>query len=231
MDDLEETTPTTEEAEPTPTEEAKPTETEAKPTVRMYSQKELDTAVGKGSESINRQLSVSKAEVKKAEAKVGQSKAEQESLKAEIQEANAELDKLAQGIEDPMEREKLLSRIAIAKEKQKIASDKAKLASQQYEIETKDWQARMEAKAAELVRETGIDINEFVGCNTEADMEVKALRFQMNKKPEPEKEEGKPPKFASGVSSGAGLPARPTVEQLEKMTPEQYAEWAESRYK
>jgi len=63
MENLEETTTKAEEEESTQTEETKPTETEKEPTAseKKYDQKELDTAVGKGTKTFQSQLSVSKA--------------------------------------------------------------------------------------------------------------------------------------------------------------------------
>ena len=76
--------------------------------------------------------------------------------------------------------------------------------------------------------EIGIDPDELESCQTEEEMEVNALRFKLTKEPEV-KETEKTPKFDLGVSSGGGLPAHPTAEQLEAWSPEQYAVWWKSR--
>lgn len=230
MDDLEGAEPKVEEVEPTTEKkEVEPTTPKAEPTIRTYTQKELDEAVGKGRATTQSQLSLSQAKTKKVEAEVEEHKASVEAIEAELQDLQGRHDELVgkQFAEDPEARQAYVDRRAIAEERRKLAQDKKATEKKLYDAEKLAWSAGMARKADALVGETGIDASELEACQTEEEMEVKAVRFLLAK--EPEKKE--PPKFDKGIPSGSGTPAHPTTEELDKMTPEQYAEWAKERYK
>jgi len=211
---------------PSETEKVEAPPEEEKPTLKTYTEEQF----GKAQSSWDKQIALSKAEVKKAEAKVEQFKATQKHSQAYVQSLKDEMEKLASSVEDEDVRKTYTSRMASLEREMKLAQRESEAEQKLYDAEQTAWSVRMAQKAAEVVKETGIDMKELEGCQTEEEMDVKGLRFQINKEPEPKKEE-KTPKFASGVSSGAGIPAQPSVEQLEKMSPEDYAKWAKDRYK
>jgi len=231
--DLEGEEPKVEEVEPTSEEkEVEPTTPKVEPTIRTYTQKELDEAVGKGRASTQSQLSLSQASAKKFEAIAEEHKASVEALETERQDIQTQLDELVtkQFAEDPEARQAYVDRRGIAEEKRKLAKEKTVVEKKLYDAEKLAWSAGMSRKADMLVKETGIDAKELEACQTEEEMEVKALRFQLEK--EPKKEEPKEePKFDKGVSSVGGKVVHPTTEQLDAMSPEKYAEWAAERYK
>jgi len=162
----------------------KPTLLEAKPTVKTYTEKDFGKAVSKGLESMQRQLDLQKAEADKAKAEL---KSKEFILKSR-EEDLAELEKLKFD-EDPEVKDAYISKKAIREAQRKVDEAKAKVEDQQYEFEKAKWDYMMEKKAKELVADTGIDINEFVGCKTEGEMEVKALRFKLENLPVETKEE------------------------------------------
>ena len=205
--------------------QAEPIQSQEKPTAgKTYTEEDFQRAVSKGLESIQRQLDLRNAETRKAESQL---KSKEADLKA-AQEDLAELKDLK--LDDPEFRETYTSKKAIRDAQREVDRAKAELEDQRYEAEMQQWKVRMDAKAIELAKETGIDINEFVGCHTEEELEVKALRWEKANKPA-KKEEVKPPKFDTGISSGATITAHPSIEQLEKMTPKKYAEWYKARQK
>jgi len=204
--------------------QAEPIQSQEKPTGKTYTEEDFQRAVSKGLESIQRQLDLRNAETRKAESQL---KLKEADLKA-AQEDLAELKDLK--LDDPEFRETYTSKKAIRDAQREVDEAKIELEDQRYEVEMQQWKAGMDAKAIELVKETGIDINEFVGCHTEEELEVKALRWEKANKPA-KKEEVKPPKFDTGISSGATITAHPSIEQLEKMTPNEYAEWYKARQK
>ena len=205
--------------------QAEPIQLEKEPTgAKTYTEEDFQRAVSKGLESIQRQLDLRNAEAKKAESQV---KSKEADLKA-LQEDLTELQKLK--LDDPELMETYTSRKAIRDAQREVDKAKAELEDQRYEAEMQQWKARMDARAIELVKETGIDINEFVGCQTEEEIEAKALRWEKTHKSSA-KEEEKPPKFDTGISSGATITAHPSIEQLDKMTPKEYAEWYKARQK
>lgn len=167
--------------------------------------KALQTGVSKGLESIQRQLDLRRTETDAAIAETAKEKSERESVSAELKDLRDELDTITSAIEDGDVQRGVLSKRALGEERRKNLKLKAEAEQKLYDVEVKAWRAGMDAKAKELVKETGIDINEFIGCNTEADMEVKALRHSIANPKKPEKDESKgAPEFA-GAGSGGGL--------------------------
>lgn len=235
-DDLEGEKTLQEGGESTPAKEEKePTLEKEKPTVSITEtpefRKALDKALGKGLESTNRQLSLQRQAAEAAKAEAEEHKANVSAIEAELQDLQRQHDELVeqQFADDPEARRAYTDRRAIADERRKLAKKTAEVERKLYEAEKLAWSVSMARKADTLVKETGIDPKELEDCQTEEEMEVKALRFKLTK--EPEKEADKTPKFDSGVSSGGGMPTHPTIEQLDKMSPAQYAEWYKSRKK
>lgn len=175
---------------------------ETKPTLgRTYTEEEF----GKAQSSWDRQIALSKAEVAQIKAEREQFKAEQEFHKAEIKELQGEFDKLVVGLDDPDQKEKILSRISIARERQALARERAENQREKYEAQKMVASARLGLKAQELMQDTGIPLRELESCPTEQEMEIKALRFQLG---QAEPKETKIPKIDSGISSGSseGIP-------------------------
>jgi len=210
VEDLEGATPQVEVENPTPDEGVKPTPPVVEPTIRTYTQKELDEAVGKGLSSVQSQLSLSKAEARKVQAEAEKHEATVKVMETELKSLREEYDRSVeqQFADDPEARKAFLDRRAIADSQRKLAWEKTELEHKLYDVELRDWRYEMDKRANELVAETGIDINEFAGSKTKEEMEVKALRFQIGKKP------AETQKVDSLISSGTGV-------DLSGMTPRQ----------
>jgi len=233
--------PRIEGAESTPEKEgAESTPPKGEPTVgKTYTQFELDKALGKGLESINRQLSqrdkALAAKNEEFEEFKRTSSAQIEDLQANLEDTQSEHQQAMKALEDPdiktayTDRAILRKREREAARREKIAEDKL------YKAETLVYKQGLEAKAKILHEETGIPIKELDDCKTDDEMEVKSLRYKLSHPDEKEAEKQRDTeeqKFDSGASSGSGgMPEHPTVEQMEKWTPEQFAKWAERRYK
>ena len=183
------------------------TQTGDKPTVSITETEEfrhaLDSAIGKASESLNRQVSLSKAETNTAKAEAEQHKADREAFEAELKDLQKLHDDLVskQFADDPEARQAYIDRRAIAEERRNLKKEKADSDRKLYAAERLTWEVGMEKKADALAKETGIDPAELKSCITEEEMEVKALRFEKTK--EHVKEEQKP-KFDSALSGGTG---------------------------
>ena len=192
---VEEVKPTSEEKETKPT-------TQTEPTIRTYTQKELDEAVGKGRASTQSQLSLSQAEASRVKAEAEQYKASAEAIELELQDLQKQHDDLVskQFADDPEARQAYTDRRAIAEEKRQAAKDLTEAKGKLLEAQKLAWSVGMARKADALVKETGIEASELETCQTEEEMEVKALRFKMTKEPEVKEA----PKFDSIVSSGGG---------------------------
>jgi len=228
MDDkeLEGTKAEVEGTEPTLEGETKPTEPGAEPTVGKVYKTEADfqSAVSKGLESMTRQLSLQKAEVAKA-------KAEANRLKFLHQEVEAERDAIQKEAErfleehDPDALAGYRNTKAIQAREKKLAQKEQELRLVEAEQEGLRQAIILNNKANELQAKYRVPREVLEACSTEEQMEILAKAF-----PEvgAEKVE-KTPKFETGVSSGSGFPVHPSIEQLDKMTPKQYAEWYEAR--
>lgn len=187
---LEEAAPKAEVNKPTLEKEvAEPTPPKVEPTVKAYNQKELDDAVGKGTASSNRLRSLAETRANKAETQIAQLMAVQEVSLAERQEGDARYAELVQGLEDPAEKEKLLSRISIAREKQILARERAEAKQERLETVQAAKSVGLGRKANEMNKEYGIDVIELEVCKTEEEMEVKALKFQLEKPAETQPDE------------------------------------------
>lgn len=202
--------PKEEVVEPTPVKEGeKPTPKGEKPTVSITEtpefRKELDKALGKSTESLQRQATLAKQAENAAKAEVEQHKATVQALETDLQDVQKQLDELAerQFAEDPEAKRAFVDRRAIAEEKRKVAKAKAEAEQKLYDAEKLAWSVGMARKADEVVKETGIDPKELEECQTEEEMEVKGLRFQITQKTG-EKEPEKKPKFDSTPGGGGG---------------------------
>ena len=192
MADLEETQPVVEAEAPTPEVEGeKPTEPQAKPTVRTYTQEELDRAVGKGLETLNRQLSLTKAELQSHQ------KA-RELLQRQIKE-------LEEGkFEDPEVLEGY-------RKTKKLEYKEQELQIREAEIENKIRAIQLHDKATELQQIYRVPREVLEVCQSEEQMEKIAKAFPKIEEEQEEKTvEAKPKKFDSNLPSGGGreLPAK-----------------------
>ena len=224
MADLEGDKTQVEGEKPTSEKEAEPTQQKDEPTLK-YTEKEfrteLDKGVGKGVSTIQGQLSRQKMEFEKASRSA-------QAFETELTDLQTEYDRLAeqQFSEDPDARKAFLSRKGIADEQRKLSKERADLQAERKTRDVEIWQIGMNRKADELVKDTGVSRDALKECTTESDMEVTALKFQLDKKPEAIPA----PKFDSGKSSEpAGLSEHPTAEQLENASMEAYAKWARPR--
>ena len=229
MNDLEGAITQVEGDEATPAGEGKePTQGTEEPTVRT--QKEFDTALGKGLASTNAQLSLQKQATETAKAEAEQYKTSVETIETELHTLQEQHDELAQKQYegDDEGRRAFVDRRAIAEDKRTLAKEKVTVENQLLDAKKLALSAVLSTKADALVKETGIEISELGVCKTEEEMEVKALRFKMNKEPAKVEET---PQFDKSIPSGSGLPANPTTEQIENMTDAQYYKLASERYK
>jgi len=167
--------------------------------VKTYTQEELDTAVGKGRASTQSQLSLVQAEVNKLKTEGVSAKAENAARLAQIQAMQKEVDEAL--VDDPERRKAYVSRIASLEREQKVSEREAAAEAKLYEGELKIWQAGMGLKAQQLATEfPGLSAAWLIEtCQTEAEMEVKALRWKPEVTPVIEKKESK---FDTGLSSG-----------------------------
>ena len=177
------------------TQESTPPET--KPTEKG---EDFQRAVSKGLEKMQRQLDLQKAEANKYKAEATKHEAAQKHSQAYIESLKKEMEKLSSSIDDEDVRKAYVSSISSVEREMKIAEREADAESKLYEAEKLAWSARMSQKARELHDETGIEVGELENCQTEEEMEVKALRFSIAKP----QGEGKTPKFDSNLPTGGG---------------------------
>jgi len=226
------------------TEETKQTEQKVESTVDDITKtpefrRELDKALGKGLESMNKQLSQRDKALAAKNTELEEfkktSSAQIEDLQSDLEDVRNEHKEALKALDDPDIKDAYTNRTTLKKREREAARREQVAEDKLHKAEMLIFQQGLEAKAKILHEETGIPVKELEGCKTEDEMEVKSLRYKLThsdeKKVEAPKEE-EPPKFNSGASSsGGGMPERLTSEQLEKMTPEQYAKWSANRYK
>ena len=192
--DLEEATLEQEGAEPTSKKEEKPTPPSVEPTVRTYTQKELDEAVGKGSSSIQRQLSIAKAEWESL--KAAQALYEEQIATLEAERNRLEEERFA---EDPEALKGYRDTRNLELKGKKATLREAELNRREAELEGLRWAITMHKKADELQSQYQVPREILETCTTEEQMGIIAKAFPQAKE-EPSKET--PPKFDSGLSSG-----------------------------
>jgi len=192
------------------TEEEKQTEPKEESTVeRTYTQKELDKALGKGLETMNRQLSerdkaiaATKAEL---EAIKKTSSRQVADLQSDIEDLKSEHDQAIRALDDPDIKTSYTDRVALKKKEREAARKLEDATDKLTKAEELVYKQGLEAKAKILHEETGIPVKEINDCLTEDEMEVKALRYQLTHPTEgktEDEDEDKSPKFDSGLSSG-----------------------------
>lgn len=179
--------------------DAKPTEPTAEPTVRSYTQKELDEAVGKGLSTMQSKLSLQTLETSKLKAEAESTKASFKGLEDELGDMRKQHDDLVekQFADDPDARKAYIDRRAIADERRQLLKDKVEVERKRFETAEKEVELRLNKKRDVLAKETGIDAKELEGLD-EVSMVEKALRFK--KEPEVVKET----KFDSALGGGGG---------------------------
>jgi len=202
MGNLEEVKPQVEETIPTPVaEEVKSTQIAETPTVRTYSQKELDEAVGKSGSSLNQQIALQKQTNEATRAELEQFKSQDAVREAHIQALEKEVEEALS--DDPDRKKAYTDRLTYLKREQKVAQREATAEKKLLEAGEKEQNILLATRAREIMEETGVPLDEIKGCKTEQEMELKALRFQIKKKSEPVEEEKPTPKFDSVISSGS----------------------------
>ena len=191
---------------------AKQTEPTEKPTVgKTYTEDEfrheLDKALGKGLESINRQLSQRDKALAAKNTELEEfkktSSRQLEDLQSDLDDTRNEHQQALKALDDPDIKTSYTDRVALRKKEREAARREKDAEDKLYKAELLVFKQGLEAKAKILHEETGIPIKELEECNTEDEMEVKALRYQLThpeKKAEEQEEES--PKFDSGKSSG-----------------------------
>ena len=206
----------------------KPTIPEAKPTLKTYSQKELDEAVGKGRASTQSKLSLSQAESKKLQAEIERYKTENASQKAYTESLRKEVEEAL--ADDPERKQAYTNRLAHLEREQELAKREQEAENKLYEAELKGYDLRMASKANEVIAKYGIPLDQLKDATTEEELELRGVNYKLAQlETKAPKKEEKPPKFESGISSGGGTPSHPSMDQLDKMTPEEYAKWYKTR--
>ena len=208
--------PEVEVAEPTQEKEgAKQTEPKEKPTVgKTYTEEnfrhELDKALGKGLESINRQLSERDKALTAKNTELEEfkktSSRQLEDLQADLEDMKNEHQQALKAVDDPDIKSTYTDRATLRKREREAARREKDAEDKLYKAEMLVYQQGLEAKAKILHGETGIPVKELDECKTEDEMEVKALRYRLvhpdGKKAEETEKEEEPPKFDSSLSSG-----------------------------
>jgi len=194
------------------TEGEKQTEQQDTSTVEDFTKTEvfrkaLDKALGKGLESINRQLSERDKALtaKNAELEEAKKTSERqlEDLQGELEDMRSEHQEALRALDDDDVKKSYTDRGTLRKRERDAARREKDAEDKLFKAEKLVYNQGLEAKAKALHEETGIPVKELNGCDTENDMEVKALRYRLTH-PEENKNDDKEelPKFDSGASSG-----------------------------
>lgn len=203
-------------SEPTLEKEAvKQTEPKKEPTVgKTYTDEEfrheLDKALGKGLESINRQLSQRNKDLTAKNTELEEfkktSSRQLEDLQADLEDIKSEHQEAIKAVDDPDIKTAYTDRATLKKREREAARREKDAEDKLYKAELLVFQQGLEAKAKILHEETGIPIKELEDCKTEDEMEVKALRYRLThpdgKGSENPDEKGEHPEFDSGGGSG-----------------------------
>ena len=202
--------PQAEVVESTPQEGAEPTTPKGEPTVeKTYTQSEHDKALGKGLESMNKQLSLRDKALAAATTELEElrstSAAKLEDLQSDLADTQEEHRQALKAIDDPDIKTSYTDRTAMKKREREADRREKTAESKLLKAEKLVRSQGLEVKAIALNKETGIPLKELADCDSEDAMEVMSLRYQMAnppKKPEPQEKEG--PEFDSGQQGGGG---------------------------
>jgi len=193
--DLEGAEPQKEVEAKTPEKEAKePTPTEQKPTVgKLYTQEDLDKAVGKATSTINKQVTLSKTQ---ADAE----KARADRFEGELGEMRKELDSLMtlKFEDDP-------NGLNDYRRKQELAQLAKGIEEREEGVKKAMWAIQMRDTAQELSEEHGIPLSELKECQSEVEMHKKTTAWLKEQKQEKKSEVEEYPKFDSAISTRSGL--------------------------
>jgi len=198
--------PQAEVVEPTQVEGAEPTTLEGEPTVeKTYTQSEHDKALGKGLESMNKQLSLRDkalaAKTIELEELRATSTAKIEDLQANFEDAQEEHRQALKAMDDPDIKASYTDRTAMRKREREADRREKDAGTKLEKAEKLVYQQGLEAKAKVLHEETGIPLKELDECKTDDEMEVKSLRYQISHPNEKKQEEEQ---FDSGQQGGGG---------------------------
>jgi len=179
----------------------KATPPEGEPTVyKTYTteedyQKDIQSAVSKGLESVTKQLSLRNGEVKATQAKATEAEAKANALEAQVQLLRKEADELL--ADDPERRAAYTNRLKVLEREQEIASKNAEAEQKLLEAEKLAWSGAMALKSIELKKMYKVPQEVLDTCITEEQMETIAKSF-----PKVEEEE-KEPELDSTTSTAA----------------------------
>lgn len=217
--------PEAEVAKPTQeTEGEKQTEQGNESTVeKTYTQSELDKALGKGLESINRQLSERNKALAAKNTELEDfkktSSRQLEDLQADFDDTKSEHQEAIKALDDPDIKTSYTDRTSLRKREREAARREKDAEDKLNKAEKLVFQQGLEAKAKILHEETGIPVKELDECKTDDEMEVKALRYRLTHPTENKAEEDgeESPKFDSNASSGGtNLSNLSSEERLER---------------
>jgi len=175
----------------------------------------------KAQSSWDARINEAKTEAMKAKAEV-----ERLSKQAERYQAEQELLALEKFADDPELLEAFKDRKAIVKERLDLLQERQGYAEEREAVakqkETSELLARasyLGTVARELHDQYGIPIKELEECDDPRDMKIKALEYKKSETTEETK--GKPPKFASPISSGGGKGSTISVDAYRGMSPQE----------
>ncbi len=215
--DLEGVTPAVEEVKPTPEKEGgKPTQPKAQePTVGKFNQEDMDKGIGKGLESINRQLTQSRTETAKEKTRADR-------LESTMSQVQSKVDKL---MEDKFEDDP--SGFKAYMREQKLADREARAEERDKESEVGATAMHLFTVASDLSEKTGIPFGELKGLPDEKSMMDKTIEYL--KKPKGQSQEEPSPVTDPAVSSAPGG-AEFTLEGIREMakTPKGLAEFGKN---
>jgi len=188
----------------TPAEAVKPTEPKEESTVpKTYTEedfrREVDKGVSKGIRTLEQQVSAERKATATAKAEAEAARVEGEARLAHIEALKREVEEALD--EDPDRKKAYINRLANLEREQKVANREAAAARMEKAAATKAQELEMAMAARELMEETGIPLKELEGCETKAEMKIKALEYKLANQPEIEKA---PQKFDSATSTGSG---------------------------
>lgn len=161
-------------------------------TIRKFSQKEFDEALGKSVSTLQTRLSANKTVIEKAQADLESSTRKVGGLETTIAEIQAENDELArtQFAHDPEARNAYISNKSAREERRRANEAKMEADVMLKRAQQETWAVTMATQATSLVKEYGIDIAQLEDCKTVEEMEVKAIKYHLAESKKGKESEG-----------------------------------------
>jgi chromosome segregation ATPase len=181
--------------------------------------------------------------VKTLNADLAKTQSERDEIKAELQETNSRIEELENNMreqrlasyrDDPEKLKHALAEDDVAVRAKDIDKRERTLKARQKEIEAREQylnETTVKNLCSTLAAKYGADVNELLelGISDPEKLEKYAKRLgSSTKKPE---EENKEDEFTPDRNTSSGAFGQPTVSQMEKWTPEQFAEWLKKKRK